>query len=349
MNRQEVITTLQNQIGALECLEVRSVLQTLLTLVEDICTTTVKRSESLMKGNDKENKEKKIIAEKKIILKVPKLDEKDERTEETQEMSHVSTSSQNQCKEKINETHEIELSEFKMKKLSTSSIEQSIVKNPIKKIDRSKIMTSKRSQTYESSAGNLSPRLGKQSASMRRSFRSNQQYSQIASNMKLLSSWTELGWSHVVYDSNIAPKTNDTFISSILNRPNLLFINYDDKGNVFGVFVPMKIGYTNDWVIDGFHFVLSLESNGRYSEPIRWFKKTEVESGIFIFENDDRLYSVGNGNGFFTVWKVGMKESSCRNLSEVYEEMEDDALTGSDFKTNPEKTTIDRVIVIQMK
>ncbi|KAL7716636.1 hypothetical protein QTN25_005931 [Entamoeba marina] len=195
----------------------------------------------------------------------------------------------------------------------------------------------------------VSPRLVQESDLLRKSFRGNQQFSQLALALPKLSEWCEKKTSHIVFDSNIDGSSNSVLFEKISKKHDLYFVNFDSKGNIFGAYIKSDITTLDEWNYDENHFVFVVKSNNKTLPPTKWLMNVGCLGGVLIYDEDDRLYSVGNGNGFFTIWKTGLCECSCHELNETYEMESPQELNGTNYPTDQEKFSIDRIVIFQMR
>ena len=159
---------------------------------------------------------------------------------------------------------------------------------------------------------------------------------------------------NVLYDSNIDSKLSKEFYDKTFNQPNLYFINIDEGGNVFGAYFTTPVDKMDTWVYDENHFIFSLQSNGRFKEPMKWVAKVSEKGGIRFYNKDiNKLYEVGNGEfwsgmrfGYYCIADINVQTSFNCNISFRYEGVENTDLNGVNGPDS--KYSVDRIIVLQM-
>ncbi|KAL7714626.1 TLDc domain-containing protein [Entamoeba marina] len=170
------------------------------------------------------------------------------------------------------------------------------------------------------------------------------QIKQLAKSYKYFKEWSQKEKCTIIYDSNVQNKAlNQSFNNKLLNKNNLFIVNFDKNNNVFGVFLKdsiKTIGITNQHQ----SFIFSLKTGDVVDRPMMWKLNDGCYSNIQLFENEDILYQIGESSGF-TIYKVGMNESYCFDLSLGFKGIEDDDLTNSNY----EEYVVERIIVLEMK
>ncbi|KAL7711892.1 TLDc domain-containing protein [Entamoeba marina] len=148
-----------------------------------------------------------------------------------------------------------------------------------------------------------------------------------------------LNQSRIVYDTATDEQTNIVFNKHVMNIPNLFFFNFDENGNVFGIFMSKIIDEVGIRINDDQNYVFSLEASGRVDTPHRWFIKEGQQGGILLYERD-KVFSV--------VTKLNLKKSRCNNLSETYQGISDLDLSGLNGSSPPQWYSVQRIVVVEM-
>ncbi|KAL7715974.1 TLDc domain-containing protein [Entamoeba marina] len=109
----------------------------------------------------------------------------------------------------------------------------------------------------------------------------------------------------------------------------------------------LPITKTDKYTEDPSHFIFSFVSPKEINTPIKYDAKHDMNCGIKLYKRGNRLFHVGNRiSGAFSIFKTTHCESYCVRLSDVYQGMEGDELTGTSIID--QKFCVDRVLVIQM-
>ena len=163
--------------------------------------------------------------------------------------------------------------------------------------------------------------------------------------------WTEMQLDQVIFDSSIhewkanTPGLNDT----LLKKENLLFLIEDTIGNTFGGFLKRKIEKEATWINDSNAFLFTLRSNGRIDEMMKYEIK-EPKYAFYLYDkSQDRFFGFGYGSGHsLTIFKANRKSLSYCDQNDKYFNYHNipNALCGT---THPDKMTLKRVVIIQMK
>ncbi|KAL7720808.1 TLDc domain-containing protein [Entamoeba marina] len=169
-----------------------------------------------------------------------------------------------------------------------------------------------------------------------------------------LTEWSSLKKGNIIYDSTIDSKLSKEFYERILNQPNIYIINVDEFGNIFGSYFKKPIDKIDSWMYTSDHFIFSLESNGKFTQPMKWTANVGEEGGIRLYDKDiKKLYEIGNGEfwsgmrfGYFTIADINVKGSCFCNLSFRYEGIKNDDLNGLNGAQNT--FIVNRIVVLQM-
>lgn len=146
-------------------------------------------------------------------------------------------------------------------------------------------------------------------------------------NLKVMGVWTRKQNARVLFDSEKDEFTNAEFNTKCLNQQNIAVVGFTTDGDVFGGYLEKAVTKTRTYLKDPNHFAFSLESRGRCLTPQRWFQKDRNGNTCFCCENNKHGFiAFGNGGGFY----LGNERSDsyCCDLSEFYEGIEDETLTG---------------------
>ncbi|BFU23199.1 hypothetical protein EHI8A_022490 [Entamoeba histolytica HM-1:IMSS-B] len=130
----------------------------------------------------------------------------------------------------------------------------------------------------------------------------------LKSYKKWLVEWSSMSKGEIIYDSNTDSKLAKEFYSITFNKPNLYFITIDEMGNSFGAYFAKPVDKMDSWIYDEKNFIFVLNSNNRFSEPIKWNAKVGEQGGIRFYDKDiNKLFEVGNGE-FWGGMRFGMME-----------------------------------------
>ena len=162
---------------------------------------------------------------------------------------------------------------------------------------------------------------------------SGQDLETMAKGIDALRVWTEQWCATVVYDSNTDPFTEDGLFTKIKNKPNIALIATTTDGDVFGCFYTVAVKEQNSLTQDLNMFAFSFESHGRCETPQRFAAKPSnpVDAVIVFWSNTTNNAFVGFGGerGSFGLGNVE-SDTWCLSLSELFEGIEDETLTGKD-------------------
>ncbi|KAL7715420.1 TLDc domain-containing protein [Entamoeba marina] len=165
--------------------------------------------------------------------------------------------------------------------------------------------------------------------------------------MTTLQVWTRHSQCNLIYDSDKMSQSLDEFNSCVMNKPCLYFIVTTCCGYSFGAYLKRPITKTDKYTEDPSHFIFSFVSPKEINTPIKYDAKHDMNCGIKLYKRGNRLFHVGNRiSGAFSIFKTTHCESYCVRLSDVYQGMEGDELTGTSIID--QKFCVDRVLVIQM-
>ncbi|KAL7720774.1 hypothetical protein QTN25_001994 [Entamoeba marina] len=157
----------------------------------------------------------------------------------------------------------------------------------------------------------------------------------------ILQTWCGL-YDHfkVVFDSDSNGQENETFNTTIMNQPNLYFINYDSKGNVFGLFQKNPITTPWKWIEDTDQFFFLLFYNN--TSLLKKYSLLNGMKGSFMcYENYGCLYSFGFfPNACISINKNNLP-SSFGKVESIYD------CSPIDFNSN-EPIFTKRIVVVQM-
>ena len=162
------------------------------------------------------------------------------------------------------------------------------------------------------------------------------------------------GWSNrenfsIIYDSDKDETTQYVVQRLILCRPSIYIFLFDTKGNVFGCFNRKSTRKILTRMEDTNHFIFRLISNGIYDQPMKWEQKQTSGNGCFFLNSENnesrRLFEIGNQTSFLAVAIPDIKKSGCVNLSDKYNQMNNDDLN----ETNNEVFVIERILIVQME
>ena len=165
-----------------------------------------------------------------------------------------------------------------------------------------------------------------------------------------LKQWTGKATATVIYDSTVDEFTHDGLIEKVKGKPNIAFVGFTTKGDVFGGFYSVAVTKQGGDFFDPNIFLFSFESRGRCATPQQfavkegWKNKAKVE---FFKMNDSRgfvyfgVYCIG---GFF----LGNERSYsyCKYLSDGFEGLEDFTLTG---QTDTTRHYLTRLVAVQLE
>ncbi|GAT96905.1 hypothetical protein CL6EHI_125330 [Entamoeba histolytica] len=176
----------------------------------------------------------------------------------------------------------------------------------------------------------------------------------LKSYKKWLVEWSSMSKGEIIYDSNTDSKLAKEFYSITFNKPNLYFITIDEMGNSFGAYFAKPVDKMDSWIYDEKNFIFVLNSNNRFSEPIKWNAKVGEQGGIRFYDKDiNKLFEVGNGEfwggmrfGYYSIADINVKNSFFYNISFRYDGINNTDLNGRNGPNNP--FSVDRIIVLQM-
>ncbi|ELP92470.1 hypothetical protein EIN_523680 [Entamoeba invadens IP1] len=181
---------------------------------------------------------------------------------------------------------------------------------------------------------------------------SQEQLQIIGSYRETLAEWVGLKKFSVVYDSKEERQkmgeSGKIMEEKTRGKENLVFLSFDEKQNVFGIFTKYGIseGKINETKSQEEIFSFLLQSNRKgFKDPIKWNTKRNVKCGICIKTNSSVLFTFGdlNGNSFAEITKTWMKESWCHNLSGAFDGMKDEDLIGE----NDTPFMVQRIFVLE--
>ena len=163
--------------------------------------------------------------------------------------------------------------------------------------------------------------------------------------------WTDMQLDKVILDSNYDEwKAGSSGLNQkLLKKENLVFLIEDTAGNTFGGFLKSKIDKEASWINDKNAFLFSLRSNGRIDGMMKYEIK-EPKYAFYLYENNqDRFFGFGYGVGHaLTIFKANRKSQSYCDQNDKYFNYHniESALCGT---KHPEKMTLKRIVIIQMK
>ncbi|EKE39577.1 hypothetical protein ENUP19_0055G0080 [Entamoeba nuttalli] len=167
--------------------------------------------------------------------------------------------------------------------------------------------------------------------------------------MNEMREWTGRIKMNIIFDSDIDDQNVVCFQRSLMNKPSLYIILFDEKGNIFGGYNRKSISRPGKRMEDKSHFIFSLESNERIDSPIRWFGRGDKPSTCFFLNRETnqigRLCEIGFPDGFISVAKTTISQSGCVNISNKYKGIDNDDLNN----TNNEVFKLIRILVVQME
>ena len=153
----------------------------------------------------------------------------------------------------------------------------------------------------------------------------------MAECVNALKEWTGKNTATTVYDSTIDEFTDQGLFNKVMGKPNIALVGFTADGDVFGWFYNVAVTRQEKWFDDPNIFAFSFESHGRCMTPQRFVVKAgkDVSPGVF-FEKDHPcgfLDFSARGPGVFCLGDE-CSDSYCRDLSNVFEGLEDSTLSG---------------------
>lgn len=164
-----------------------------------------------------------------------------------------------------------------------------------------------------------------------------------------LKNWTGKAVASIIYDSQKDPFTDQCLFDKVKGKANIALVAFTSEGDLFGGFYDVTVTEQDKAFYDPNMFVFSFESHGRCETPKKFAAKPEKRDKKYVgFLNDDSdgwFVQIGGYPGYFY---LGDEKSNtfCVNLSEGFECIEDDTLTG---KPNREKFTCTRIVAILLE
>ena len=164
-------------------------------------------------------------------------------------------------------------------------------------------------------------------------------------NVESLKEWTSSNNVVVIFDSDKDEFTSLSFNRKCLKRGKIAVIGITEENDVFGGYLEKAVTKTIKYLNDPNHFAFSFESHGRCETPQRWFSKYRDRNTFWWHENENVFIWFG-GYGGFTLGNEKSK-SFCRYLSEYYEGIENETLTGENGEWNGPFYHCKRIVVLQ--
>ena len=164
-----------------------------------------------------------------------------------------------------------------------------------------------------------------------------------------LKEWTGKGSATIIFDSTVDEFTDQGLFDKVKGKANIAIVAFTSDGDMFGAFYTVAVTEQDEAVKDQNMFIFSFESRGRCETPQRFVVKTVVRNKKLVkfFKNDSDGWFVGFG-GCYGFFDLGNEKSKtwCYNLSNGFEGIDDDTLTG---KGNNENFTCTRVVAIRLE
>ena len=169
----------------------------------------------------------------------------------------------------------------------------------------------------------------------------------MARGISALKSWTDKASATITYDSRVDPFTNQGLFDKINGKENIALVAFTAEGDVFGGFYSVAVTVQDKAFNDPNMFIFSFESHGRCETPQRFAVKNEVRSSKYMrfWKKNSVFVDVGGSCGFFY---LGNEKSNtyCYDLSDGYEGIKDDTLTG---KAYPERFTCTHIVAVHLQ
>ncbi|KAL7718182.1 TLDc domain-containing protein [Entamoeba marina] len=150
----------------------------------------------------------------------------------------------------------------------------------------------------------------------------------VAFDMKPIQSWTGLKKYSVIFDSDVDGSLSNTLNERVLGKKEHLK-EY-----------PQLVITTMMKIISFFSL-----SKDDICIPKKFVPLTGIKNGILLRENDSILSWIGNSDFGIAICKPGSKDSFCRKLSLMYQDMFDTDLNDTNY---PVEFTTKRVLAIQL-
>ena len=144
-----------------------------------------------------------------------------------------------------------------------------------------------------------------------------------------LRTWTNKTSVRIIFDSDFDEFSVWSFQRHFLKRKNLVTVGATNENDVFGAFLSVEAPRSERRIDDPNLFLFSFESHARCQTPQRFPLKEEwkTKSGYWLMDHErDGFFHVGAGRNGFIWFGNDRSESWCRDLSVVFEGLDDLAL-----------------------
>ncbi|KAL7720830.1 TLDc domain-containing protein [Entamoeba marina] len=134
----------------------------------------------------------------------------------------------------------------------------------------------------------------------------------VTQELKLLTEWSGLNNSTIIFDTDLQGNGYGTLWRSVLNKKNLYFISFDNDNNVFGGYMNEIIKKTPFGITDDHSFIFSIMRNKEMKNVKYNIKRNRKHvNNAFSLHADDSfgylygfgydilIYPIGGGNSYF--------------------------------------------------
>ena len=172
----------------------------------------------------------------------------------------------------------------------------------------------------------------------------------MADCVKALKEWTGKASARVIFDTIVDEFTDQSLFDKVNAKIDIAIVGFTTDGDVFGGFYSRAVTKPDELFFDPNMFIFSFESNGRCLTPKRFVLKEGMKRYAFVtfYKNDSNGMFVSFCGNYWSLFSLGDDWSDfwSDRLSEAFEDMEDDTLTGDEY---PERFTCVRLVAVQLE